>query len=79
MTVGELILELERYDKSMVVLCSGYEGGYNDISKAEEVDFIPNYYETNQERQIYGDHESVCDGGMREEYKDEIQKGVFVG
>jgi hypothetical protein len=59
MTVKELIEKLQTVDPDLVVLTSGYEGGYEDVVFSEHVrDFNKN---ANTEW-YYGPHEEVRAG-----------------
>jgi hypothetical protein len=57
MKVKELIGMLQAYDGEMLVVTSGYEGGYDEIAKTEEIELKLNV----NEEWYYGPHERPDD------------------
>jgi hypothetical protein len=57
MTVNELIEWLQAYPSNLRVVVSGYEGGFNDISKAELIELNLNV----NDEWYYGPHERPDD------------------
>ena len=57
MTVGELIIELRKFDPQTRVMVDGYEGGLVDVDEKRifEKEVLLNYY--NPEDWWYGPHE----------------------
>ncbi len=53
MTVAKLIELLKKHDPDMPVIVNGYEGGFDDIARIEEVTISLNYHE----RDYLGTHE----------------------
>lgn len=58
MNVGDLIQELQKYDKAMLVMVDGYEGGFNDVIKEciTIKDIALNIHDIEG---IYGPHENA--------------------
>lgn len=61
MTVGELIEELKKYHSDDLVLVEGYEGGFSDISVAQERTVRLNQYK----EEYYGPHELDSNSNQR--------------
>ena len=60
MTNQELIDELQNYPKDMMVVISGYEGGYNDMSELETIRLNLN----SSEGWWSGSHKEAKKGGV---------------
>ena len=57
MTIGELIIELQKYDPQTMIVVNGYEGGYTeDIGISEKEIYLNVYYEW-----YYGKHGDAFD------------------
>lgn len=55
MNVGELIEKLKQYPQDLRVVVHGYEGGYNDVDRFENLKIVLDYHEA----WYYGKHEST--------------------
>jgi len=79
MTVQELINQLQQLNPSLEVYVNGYEGGYDDIKKAELVRVCKDFYVAD-ENWYYGDHEEydVVRKGPADPHSFEIVKGIVL-
>ena len=55
MNVGELIEKLKQYPQDLRVVVNGYEGGYSDIDRFENLKIVLDYHK----EWYYGKHESA--------------------
>jgi hypothetical protein len=58
MTVKELIKMLQGFDDNLRVVVAGYEGGFNDLSRAEPIELNLNV----NDEWYYGPHERPDEG-----------------
>ena len=56
MIISELIEILKKEDQNKRVVLSGYEGGYNDVSRIIEIDLVLNVHKG----PYYGNHDTPC-------------------
>lgn len=58
MNVGELIEKLKNYPLDMRIVVAGYEGGYDDMDKLNEMKIVLNY-PPHEDVWYYGKHEDA--------------------
>lgn len=79
MKVKDLIKELQLLDQESMVIVSGYEGGYGEISSAEEKQIALNVHYVNSWN--YGPHEIIEDDFHKAQYPEtryKLEQAVYL-
>jgi hypothetical protein len=74
MNVDQLIKRLQMYTPDLRVVVRGYEGGYNDVSRFENLKIVLDYYD----EWYYGKHEDASTI-LNEETKVNVVDALQIG
>jgi hypothetical protein len=74
MNVDQLIKRLQMYPPDLRVVVRGYEGGYNDVSRFENLKIVLDYYD----EWYYGKHEDASTI-LNEETKVNVVDALQIG